>query len=184
MSKIIKNVLNDMPADTSQIKYLYSVTLFKTSGEVTLTESLSIFTNGSEYESGFFGTEFENIIDILKLNTKKPDIDTPKTVACIYKQSKDGSYSELFSSISSDTSKLYWSQGQIIEFAKYLGKFDQNLILDQDRYCLLFVINGVEFVAVIGIGLGMLELWVFHLEDDYILPAENNRYIVAPRQVA
>jgi hypothetical protein len=129
MSQIIENTANNSPTDATHLKCLNSVILPATSGEATFAKSNAISYWFEEREITWWDMD-------------KPGVDTIETVANIYEQSNDALYYfELFSSISSDTSKLYWSQGQIIEFAQYIKTQNPDTRVNKLAYLLLFVIK-------------------------------------------
>lgn len=104
---------------------------------------------------------------------------TKETPVCVYEMAKDATFSQMFSLLSSDKSKLCLTQAQIIEFVK---KYRNWLQADDYATFFLFESNGQFFVAdAVACSDGALGVSVSRFKDSHVWSAENRRRLVVPQ---
>lgn len=116
-------------------------------------------------------SDFEN------WNTNKKSPKTDKIKVAVLEQEKDGTFNDIFNSISTDLDSLCLTQAQIIEFVKtYKAE------LNQDWYnFFLFKVATEFFVARVRVRDGELEVYVGRFSDDGVWGAEFRRRFVVPQ---
>ncbi len=106
---------------------------------------------------------------------------TEKTPVAVYEMKKDATFSQMFSSISSDVRKLFLTQAQIKNFVK---KFRNWLRTDGWATFFLFEANNKFFVAHVPVRTdGSLHVRVYRLEDSHVWDADDRRRLVVPQLV-
>ncbi|MFA6160038.1 MAG: hypothetical protein WC678_03040 [Parcubacteria group bacterium] len=104
---------------------------------------------------------------------------TGETPVEVYEMTKDGTFTQLFGSLSGDISKLCLTQAQIKGFVR---KYKSWLRTDGYGTFFLFKSHGHFFVARVGVNSdGRLGVGVLRFEDDYVWDAEYRHRIVVPR---
>ena len=150
--------------------------LAPTKGSVTIAQSADVFP-------GFLDPNFEG------WDTNVAGVDTAEMSADIYEMKKDGTYAQLFGSltgaqgsyeeIAAACRPLCWQQGQIVEFAR-----SHRALLRQDGYgtFFLFEVNGELFVARVRVDGGQLRVRVYRFSLTDVWVAGRRRRVVVPQQ--
>lgn len=108
------------------------------------------------------------------------DVKSPKTKATemtVLEQEKDGTFKDIFTSISSDLDSLCLTQAQIIEFCK---THKSELRLEYYGNFFLFKVGSEFFVANVRVGDGELRVYVSRLSRDSVWYAESRHRVVVP----
>jgi hypothetical protein len=92
---------------------------------------------------------------------------------------QNGTFSQLFGSLSADPRSLCLTQGQIVEFAR-----THRALLRQDGYATLFLfeVSGELFVAYLSVGGGKLKANVSRFSDDGVWDADYRYRVVVSQQ--
>ena len=149
--------------------------LAPTKGSVTIAQSADVFP-------GFLDPNFEG------WDTNVAGVDTAEMSADIYEMKKDGTYAQLFGSLTGAQGSyeeiaacrpLCWQQGQIVEFAR-----SHRALLRQDGYgtFFLFEVNGELFVANVRVGGGQLQVNVRRFSLTSVWYAASRHRVVVPQQ--
>jgi hypothetical protein len=153
-------------SDTTHLRFLQSAMLAPTSGLTTLAQAGDVFT-------GFLDSDFKN------WGTDVASVDTEETLVDIYEMKKNGTYAQLFGSLSANPRSLCLTQGQIKEFPQ-----THRHLLRQDGYAtfFLFEVNGVLFVAHVNVDGGLLVVYVNPFSRDLVWGADLRSRVVVPQQ--
>lgn len=130
----------------------------------------NIYDNSSLF-SGYLDSDFKN----WKLKEKN---DSKDTNISVYEMDKNGTFEQIFKSLSNDLDSLCLTQGQIIEICK-----NQSNILKYDSWTFfLFKVDNEFFVAyVIVDDDGRLEVHVRRFSHDFVWSAECRHRFVVPQ---
>ena len=131
----------------------------------TIARSEEVFT-------GYIDSDFE------KYGTDKKSPKTAETKVAVLEMDKDGTFKQIFDSISADTDSMSLTQAQIIEFCK-TNKDD----LRQGGYATFFLFKGDLdfFVAYVRVIVGELEVYVLRFSRDDVWSAEFRHRFVVPQ---
>lgn len=143
------------------MKILYQNLTLKACSKETIARADDVFS--------YIDSDFENY------GTDKKSVKTKGMEVAILEQEKDGTFKDLFDSISADTDSLVMTQAQIIEFCK--SHKDK---LSNDWYnFLLFKENSEFFVADVHVRSDGLGVRVRRLSgDDVWLAGYRGRFVV------
>lgn len=147
-------------------------------GEKITIESL----DGQEFISGAKDI-FKSYIDedFKTWGINKPGSATTEIQVDVHEMVKDGTFKEIFTSISDDLEKLVMTQAQICLFCKkHLNWFRQ------DEYCTFFLTKQGEeyFVVYVSVLFGGLNVSVYRFENDDVWYVECRRLVVVPQLVS
>lgn len=120
----------------------------------------------------YIDSDFENY------GTDKKSLKAEETKMAVLEMEKDGTFEEIFNSISKNTDSLCLTQAQIIEFAKT----EKDKLRDGGYATFfLFKVGETFFVADVHVNDGELEVGARQLSSDNVWSAEYRRRIVVPQ---
>lgn len=145
------------------------LTIPKTGGERYIDKA-------EEFFSSCIDSDFQN------WNLNKPGKATGETVVQAYELNKDATFTEMFTSLSTDLDKLCLTQSQIISFCE---KYSDNFFKDSNSLFFLFSDgegkNKKYFVASVYAFSAGLFAYVYHFESDNLWYAEFCHRVVVPQ---
>lgn len=150
---------------SDHLRYLQTVTLAPTKGDVTLAEAGDVFTR-------YLDPDFEN------WGTNVHGEDTEETSVDVYEMKQKGNYQTLFSSLG-DPQTLCLTQAQIKEFFRsHYGLLRQQAYA---TFC-LFEVKGRLFVTDVDLVSGNLKLRISHFALDHVWHSDRRHRVVVKQQ--
>jgi hypothetical protein len=141
--------------------------------ELDETDGNSIIAGATEVFPGWIDPDFSNYGCNVK---SKP---TGKMKVSVHEMTRDGKFTQIFNSMSSDLNSLCLTQSQIIQFVQKHRKW----LRDQGYGTFfLFKVGEKFFVALVfEVDLGRLWVYVRHLSNGYVWDAKYRPRIVVPQ---
>ncbi len=143
------------------------VILDPTDGKETMAKAGDLFTS-------YLDSDFENY------GTDVPSSPTGKMRFAVHEMIKDGTFAQIFSSMSDDLNSLCLTQPQIIQFVK-----NHRIWLHTDDPGTFFLFKGGDefFVAYVRVDdAGGIKAYVHRLSHDRVWGAEHRRRVVVPQE--
>lgn len=148
------------------MKILHQNLIIPPCSKATIAKATDVFT-------GYIDSDFKN----WKLDVASPK--TPKTELAVLEIAENGTFAELFGSISKDTDSLCVTQAQILAFIK---KHRDKLAIDWKSNFFLFKAGDGLFVAGARFDdSGRLRVLVYRFSYDGVWGARRRRRVVVPQ---
>jgi len=144
-----------------------AIELDPTDGTETIAKAKDTFT-------GWLDPDFENY------GTNVPSPATPKMNVAVHETVKNGTFAQIFGSMSEDLNSLCLTQPQIVQFVKKSSKW---LCTGGYATFFLFKVGDEFFVARVSFGVyGRLFVDVYRFSYDRVWNAEDALRVVVPQQ--